>query len=92
MAKWEYARFEYKVAGTLGDDKFMDWDAVFHSPQGPQRWGTDERFDDLFHLNKLGEVEWEVYHRSPVYMHNEPHRLYSVTYSLRRLRLEPDTH
>ena len=26
---WEYARLEYRAAGTLGTDKFEDWDAVF---------------------------------------------------------------
>lgn len=85
MTGWEYARLEYRSAGTLGTDRFLDWDAVFYHPTGVQRWGTDERFDDLKHLNKAGRDGWQTYDRSPVYHHGEPHRLYAVTYSMRRV-------
>lgn len=84
MRLWEYARLEYRSAGTLGNDRFLDWDAVFYHPDGVQRWGTDERFDDLRHLNRAGAEGWQSYDRSPVYHHGEPHRLYAVTYSMRR--------
>lgn len=84
VTQWEYARLEYRSAGTLGSDKFMDWTAFFHHPMGVERWGTDERFDDLQHLNRAGIGGWQVYDRGAVYMHNEPHRLFAVTYSMRR--------
>ncbi|MBN1174875.1 MAG: hypothetical protein JXA67_22140 [Micromonosporaceae bacterium] len=83
MTRWEYARLEYHAAGDLGADRHMDWEAVFHHPGGVQRWGRDERFDDLRHLNRAGASGWESYHRNAV-MIDRPHRLYSVTYSLRR--------
>src|SRR3990172_255248 len=51
VTNWEYARLDYRAAGTFGVDKFMDWTATFHHPGGVLRWGTDERFDDLKHLN-----------------------------------------
>lgn len=84
MRQWEYARLEYRSAGTLGADRFMDWDAVFHSTDGIARWGTDERFDDLRHLNRAGQQGWEVYDRGAVFLDNEPYRLFAVTYSMRR--------
>ena len=84
VTTWEYARLEYRAAGSLGTDKFMDWNATFHYPGGVQRWGTDERFDDLRHLNRAGAAGWQAYHRGVIYVANEPHRLHGVTYSLRR--------
>lgn len=84
MTNWEYARLEYRSAGTLGTDRYMDWDAIFYHPYGAERWGTDERFDDLQHLNRAGSDRWQAYDRTAVYVHNEPHRLHAVTYSLRR--------
>lgn len=81
---WQYARLEYRAAGTLGTDRFMDWDATFHHMNGVQRWGTDEKFDDLRHLNRAGADGWQVYDRCAVYFSSEPHRLYAITYSLRR--------
>ncbi|HKT06114.1 MAG TPA: hypothetical protein VJT31_41945 [Rugosimonospora sp.] len=83
MTHWEYARLEYRAAGTLGTDKYMDWDATFHGPEGAQRWGTDERFDDLRHLNRAGKAGWQAFHRSALVV-GQPHRLHAVTYSLRR--------
>jgi hypothetical protein len=84
VTNWEYARLEYRSAGSLGADRFMDFTATFHHPGGVQRWGTDERFDDLAHLNRAGTAGWQAYARNPVYLTNEPHRLHAVTYSFRR--------
>lgn len=84
MTIWEYARLDYRAAGTLGDDRFMDFSATFHHPGGTVRWGTDERFNDLQHLNRAGAAGWQAYDRSAIYVVNEPHRLHSVTYSMRR--------
>lgn len=84
VTNWEYARFDYRAAGSFGRDKFMDWNATFHHPGGAQRWGTDERFDDLRHLNRAGADGWQAYDRAAMYVANEPHRLFGVTYSLRR--------
>jgi hypothetical protein len=84
VTNWEYARLEYRAAGTLGADKFMDWTATFHYPGGKQRWGTDERYDDLQHLNRAGAAGWQAYDRTVMYVANEPHRLHGVTYSMRR--------
>ena len=84
MANWEYARLEYRAAGTYGADKFMDWTATFYHPSGVLRWGTDERFDDLRHLNRAGAAGWQAYDRAAIHVFNEPHRLASVTYSMRR--------
>ncbi|HYN94117.1 MAG TPA: hypothetical protein VES42_09750 [Pilimelia sp.] len=84
MTTWEFARLEYRAAGTLGTDAFMDWRASFHHPGGVERWGTDERFDDLRHLNRAGAAGWQAYDRTATYVFNEPHRLHGVTYSLRR--------
>ena len=83
VTQWEYARLEYKSAGTLGADRYMDWDASFHHPGGVHRWGTDERFDDLRHLNRAGAAGWEAYHREARLV-GQPLRLHSVTYSMRR--------
>ena len=84
VTNWEYARLEYRAAGSFGRDKFMDWNVTFHHPGGAQRWGTDERFDDLRHLNRAGAAGWQAYDRAPMYVINEPHRLFGVSYSLRR--------
>jgi hypothetical protein len=84
VTNWEFARLEYRAAGTLGTDRFMDWTATFHHPGGVLRWGTDERFDDLRHLNRAGAAGWQAYDRAAIHVHNEPHRLSSVTYSMRR--------
>ena len=84
MTRWEYARLDYRAAGSFGKDRFMDWNATFYHPDGIQRWGTDERFDDLSHLNRAGAAGWQAYERSPMYVVNEPHILFAVSYSLRR--------
>ena len=84
VTNWEYARLEYRAAGTLGTDRFMDWTASFHHPGGLLRWGTDERFDDLRHLNRAGAAGWQAYDRAAIHVVNEPHRLHGVTYSMRR--------
>jgi hypothetical protein len=80
---WEYARLEYRSTGTFGGDKLLDWNATFHHPDGAVRWGTDERFDDLRHLNRAGADGWQVYSRTAV-MVGQPQRLHSVTYSMMR--------
>ncbi len=85
MAVWQYARLEYRSTGKLGTDRFMDWSATFHHPGGVERWGTDERFNDLKHLNRAGAAGWQVYDRGVITVPNEPHRLYAVTYSMRRM-------
>jgi hypothetical protein len=83
VTQWEYARLEYRSTGTLGNDQNMDWNATFHFPEGVQRWGTDERFDDLRHLNRAGAEGWEVYNRHARLI-GQPLRLQQVTYSLKR--------
>jgi hypothetical protein len=62
----------------------MDWDATFYYPGGVQRWGTDERFDDLRHLNRAGADGWQAYDRGAAFVQGETHRLQAVVYSLRR--------
>jgi hypothetical protein len=83
VIRWEYARLEYRATGDFGTDRFMDWDAVFHHPGGANKWGVDERFDDLRHLNRAGAEGWQVYDRAALLV-GQPHRLHAVTYSLRR--------
>jgi len=83
VTQWEYARLDYRSAGTLGMDRFMDWDAVFHHPDGVERWGTDERYDDLRHLNRAGAQGWQAYDRTTLHV-GQPLRLHAVTYSFRR--------
>jgi hypothetical protein len=83
VTQWEYARLEYRSTGTLGNDRYMDWDATFHHPGGIQRWGTDERFDDLPHLNRAGGDGWQVYDRAALSI-GQPQRLYSITFSMKR--------
>jgi hypothetical protein len=84
MTRWEYARLEYRATGSLGTDRDMDFEATFHGPGGAQRWGTDERFDDLRHLRRAGADGWQAYDRSPRLV-GQPQRLNAVTYSLRRM-------
>jgi hypothetical protein len=83
VTQWEYARLEYKSTGSLGTDRYLDWSAVFHHPGGVQRWGTDEQFDDLPHLNRAGVDGWQVYDRAALVI-GQPQRLHSVTYSMKR--------
>ena len=83
MTRWQYARLEYRTTGDLGTDKFLDWYAVFHHPDGVERWGTDERFDDLRHLNRAGADGWQVYDRAALLV-GQPMRLYAITYSMTR--------
>ncbi|MGA8116232.1 MAG: hypothetical protein WCA46_21450 [Actinocatenispora sp.] len=83
MTRWEYARLEYRSTGSFGNDKRMDWRASFHHPGGAEAWGTDERFDDLRHLNRAGAAGWQVYDRDPILV-GQPHRLHAITYSMRR--------
>ena len=83
VTRWEYARLEYRATGDFGTDKYMDWDAIFYHPGGVQRWGTDERFNDLRHLNRAGAAGWQAYHRA-AQMIGQPLRLHAVTYSMRR--------
>ncbi|MEV6525828.1 hypothetical protein [Longispora sp. NPDC051575] len=85
MTQWEYARLEYRSTGTFGADRLQDWDATFHHPGGAERWGTDERFNDLPHLNRAGALGWQVYDRAPR-MIGQPLRLQAVTYSMRRIK------
>jgi len=84
FSQYAKARLEYRAAGTLGTDRFMDWTATFHHPGGVLRWGTDERFDDLRHLNRAGAAGWQAYARAAIHVKDEPHRLSSVTYAMRR--------
>ncbi|HEY7176462.1 MAG TPA: hypothetical protein VH442_16240 [Micromonosporaceae bacterium] len=83
VTQWEYARLEYGATGTFGGDRDMDWTAVFHFPGGRQRWGTDESFDDLRHLNRAGDDGWQVYDRQAMVI-GQPQRLHSLTYSMKR--------
>jgi hypothetical protein len=83
VTRWEYARLDYRAAGSLGTDQNMDWTATFFFPGGAERWGTDEKFNDLRHLNRAGEMGWQAYDRSAMVV-GQPQRLNSVTYSLRR--------
>jgi hypothetical protein len=85
VVHWEYARLEYRSTMDFGHDQRLDWAATFHSPAGTQRWGTDEHFDDLRHLNRAGAEGWQAYDRHPRLL-GQPQRLHAVTYSLRRQR------
>jgi hypothetical protein len=80
---FEYSRLEYRATGTFGNDRNQDWQATFHSPAGAQAWGTDERFDDLRHLNRAGGEGWECYNRHARLI-GQPQRLNALTYSFRR--------
>jgi hypothetical protein len=81
LVAWEYARLEYRPTGSFGTDNYMDWDAVFHRPGGVERWGIDDRFDDLRHLNGAGAAGWQAYDRCVIWLGN---RMARVTYSMRR--------
>jgi hypothetical protein len=83
VTRWQYARLELRATGTFGVDQNLDWIATFHYPGGIQQWGTDERYDDLRHLNRAGTDGWQAYDRH-VRMMGQPQRLSAVTYSLRR--------
>jgi hypothetical protein len=83
VTEWEYARLDYRATGSFGADKAEDWQATFYSPDGALRWGTDERFNDLRHLNRAGADGWQAYDRAALLI-GQPQRLYAVTYSLRR--------
>ena len=83
MTQWEYARLEYQSTGSFGTDKYMDWSATFHHPDGVTRWGVDEHFDDLSHLNRAGAEGWQAYNRGAVLL-GQPQRLHALTYSMRR--------
>lgn len=83
MVEWEYARLEYRATGSLGGDQNMDWNATFHSQAGMARWGTDERYNDIPHLNRAGKLGWQAYDRSETSV-GQPQRLYGVTYSFKR--------
>ncbi|WP_412540130.1 hypothetical protein R8Z50_30585 [Longispora sp. K20-0274] len=83
MTIWEYARLEYIATGSLGTDRVQDWEATFYGPGGGERWGVDERYNDIPHLNRAGAQGWESYHRSDRLI-GQPVRLQRVTYSMRR--------
>jgi hypothetical protein len=83
VTAWEYARLEYSATGTFGTDKDMDWNATFYHPGGRARWGTDEKFDDLRHLNRAGVEGWQAYDRAAMVI-GQPQRLHALTYSLKR--------
>lgn len=83
MTEWEYARIEYTATGSFGNDKAMDYTATFYHPGGAVRWGTDERFNDLKHLNRAGKDGWQAYDRA-VLMVGAPARIHAVAYSLKR--------
>ena len=80
---WEYARLEYASTGSFGTDKAMDWQATFYHPGGVQRWGVDESFDDLKHLNRAGAAGWQAFERAAMVI-GQPQRLHSVTYIFKR--------
>jgi hypothetical protein len=61
----------------------MDFTAIFHHPGGSTRWGTDEHFDDVKHLNRAGADGWQAYDRQAVLV-GQPYRIHAVTYSLKR--------
>jgi hypothetical protein len=83
VIEWEYARLDYRATGSLGGDQELDWSAVFHTPEGTYRWGTDERYNDIPHLNRAGKMGWQAYDRAAMVI-GQPQRLYSVTYSFKR--------
>lgn len=83
MLQWEYARLDYRATGSFGNDKLEDWTATFHYPGGAEKWGTDERFDDMRHVNRAGADGWQAYDRAALII-GQPQRLQAVTYSFRR--------
>nr|BFE71776.1 hypothetical protein GCM10020092_050770 [Actinoplanes digitatis] len=84
VTNWEYARLEYRAAEHLRSGPFHGLDGHVPPPGGTLRWGTDERFDDLRHLNRACAAGWQAYDRAAIHVINEPHRLHGVTYSMRR--------
>jgi hypothetical protein len=82
-ARWEYAQLEYRETGSLGTDAFRDFDAVFHHLDGVERWGTDDRFNDLRHLNRAGAAGWQAYDHSVV-RYPGGLAVQRVTHSMRR--------
>jgi hypothetical protein len=83
VIQWEYARLEYNATGSFGNDKNLDWSAIFIHEGGRQNWGTDERYDDIKHLNRAGALGWQCFDRAAM-MIGQPQRLYAVAYSFRR--------
>lgn len=83
VTRWQYARLELRATGSYGTDQNIDWTATFHHAGGIEQWGTDERYNDLRHLNRAGADGWQAYDRHPR-MIGQPLRLTAVTYSLRR--------
>jgi hypothetical protein len=83
VTQWEYARLDYESTGSMGTDKYLDWRATFHHPGGVSRWGVDEQFDDLPHLNRAGKDGWQAYDRAALVI-GQPQRLHSVHYSMKR--------
>jgi hypothetical protein len=62
----------------------MDYTATFYHAGGVTRWGTDERFNDIKHLNRAGVEGWQAYDRFAVMVSGQPTRPHTVTYSLKR--------
>lgn len=83
VTQWEYARLDYTAAGSFGADREMDWIATFTQRGGTTRWGTDERFDDVRHLNRAGSEGWQAYHRAAMVI-GQPQRIQAVSYSFKR--------
>jgi hypothetical protein len=83
VKRWEYARLEYRATGTFGTDQYEDWVATFFHAGGVLRWGKDEKFDDMRHLNRAGAEGWEAYDRH-ARLTDQPQRLVHVTYSMMR--------
>jgi hypothetical protein len=83
VIQWEYARLEYNATGSFGTDKNLDWAATLYHQGGVLRWGTDEKYDDIKHLNRAGALGWQAYDRAAMLI-GQPQRLYAVTFSLRR--------
>ncbi len=61
----------------------MDWTATFHHAGGRERWGTDEKYNDIPHLDRAGRAGWQAYDRAAMIV-GQPQRLHSVTYSLKK--------
>lgn len=83
VIQWEYARLEYNSTGSFGNDRNLDWAATFYHEGGVLRWGTDEKYDEIKHLNRAGALGWQAYDRAAMLV-GQPQRLYAVTYCFRR--------
>ena len=83
MIQWEYARLEYQSTGSFGTDKNLDWAATFYTEGSALRWGTDEKYNDVKHLNRAGGLGWQCFDRAALLI-GQPQRLYAVTYTFRR--------